>query len=88
MKDALISSIKKLSGLHSDGADYSKSERYSAFLVGGSILAMMVVFVLAVINEVLFDKYFHEYLVVFGKASLGCFIVGLILTVLSANDLV
>ncbi|QFT54461.1 hypothetical protein FIU95_07830 [Microbulbifer sp. THAF38] len=49
---------------------------------------MMVVFVLALVNEIFFDKYFHDFIVVFGRASLGCFIVGLILTVLSANDLV
>ena len=67
---------------------HSKSEHVAGYITYGSVLALILLFVLAVIDEFVFGSMFREYLMVIGKLGLFGFAIGCVLSVLAANEII
>ena len=67
---------------------HSKSVHVAGYISFGSVLVLLVLFILVVIDELIFAAAFREYLSIVGKAALGGFGLGCVLVVLSTNEII
>ena len=67
---------------------HSKSVHVAGYISFGSVLVLLLLFILAVIDEFIFAAAFREYLSIVGKFALGGFGLGCVLIVLSTNEII
>ena len=67
---------------------HSKSEHVSGYITFASLLVLLALFILVVIDELLFAATFREYLSITGKFALGGFGIGCLLIVFSTNKII
>jgi hypothetical protein len=60
----------------------------AGYITYGSVLSLILLFVLAAIDDFIFGSVLREYLEIIGKLGLGGFAIGCVLIVLSTNKII
>jgi len=81
-----IKHILRQLGLLHDGD--TKSERIALYILDVSFIIIIALIPLAVIDEFIFNRAFHEYLSIIGKLAFSGLGIGCILVILATNRII